>query len=56
MDEGLVRDIGVSNFSRNKVEEILKGARRKPTVLQVGGGEGLGGWGGGGGWRGQGGN
>jgi len=35
VDEGKVRAIGVSNFSRQKLERILKVARIKPVVNQV---------------------
>jgi diketogulonate reductase-like aldo/keto reductase len=38
VDEGLVRGIGVSNFSIKQVEDILKAARHKPVVNQVGAG------------------
>ena len=42
MDEGLVRGLGVSNFSIAQVEELLAEARHKPLVNQVGGGGGRG--------------
>ena len=35
VDQGLVRSIGVSNFSPEKIEAILKSARIKPAVNQV---------------------
>ena len=35
VDDGLVRSIGVSNFSIKKCEEILEYARIKPSVVQV---------------------
>jgi diketogulonate reductase-like aldo/keto reductase len=42
VEEGLVRNIGVSNFSRKKMEALLAdgAARIRPAVLQVGGGGG----------------
>ena len=35
VDEGLVRSIGLSNFSPEKTEKWLKDARIKPAVNQV---------------------
>ena len=35
VDEGLVREIGVSNFSAIKIDSLLQHARRRPTVNQV---------------------
>ena len=35
VDQGLVRSIGVSNFSPEKIKSILKSARIKPAVNQV---------------------
>ena len=35
VDKGLVRDIGVSNFSVKKLKELLETARIKPSVNQV---------------------
>jgi diketogulonate reductase-like aldo/keto reductase len=35
VDEGLVRSIGVSNFSLPQVEMLLEGGRIKPCVNQV---------------------
>ena len=36
MEEGLVRSIGVSNFSPSKTQQVLKVAKIKPDVNQVG--------------------
>jgi diketogulonate reductase-like aldo/keto reductase len=36
IDEGLVKSIGISNFSVKKVEDLLKYARFTPAVNQVG--------------------
>lgn len=33
--QGLVKSIGVSNFSRQKIEEILSSCRIRPAVNQV---------------------
>jgi diketogulonate reductase-like aldo/keto reductase len=50
VDKGLVRAVGVSNFSSVKLGALLEGARVTPAVLQVGVGiwslMGLGGGGG----------
>jgi diketogulonate reductase-like aldo/keto reductase len=35
VDEGLIRSIGVSNFSRPKLEELIRDARVKPAVNQI---------------------
>lgn len=35
VDEGLVRHIGISNFSVKQVEELLEYARIKPVANQV---------------------
>ncbi|XP_077161366.1 1,5-anhydro-D-fructose reductase-like [Paroedura picta] len=35
VDEGLVKSIGVANFSESQLERLLSGARIKPDVLQV---------------------
>lgn len=35
VDRGLVRSIGVSNFSPEKIQEILQNARITPAVNQV---------------------
>lgn len=35
VDRGLVRSIGVSNFSPEKIQEILQNARIPPAVNQV---------------------
>lgn len=35
VDEGLVREIGVSNFSAAKIDALLQHAKRRPTVNQV---------------------
>lgn len=35
VEEGLVRSIGVSNFSIEKTERLIRGAKIKPAVLQV---------------------
>ena len=35
VDRGLVKSIGVSNFSPEKIQEILKNARIHPAVNQV---------------------
>lgn len=35
VDKGLVKSIGVSNFSPEKIEILMKGARIKPAVNQV---------------------
>ncbi|KNC75705.1 hypothetical protein SARC_11773 [Sphaeroforma arctica JP610] len=35
VDKGLVRDIGVSNFSAKKVKQVLQGARIKPAMNQI---------------------
>lgn len=35
VDRGLVRSIGVSNFSPEKIAALLKSARIKPAVNQV---------------------
>ena len=35
VDKGLVRSIGVANFSTRKMEEIFKDVRIAPAVLQV---------------------
>jgi diketogulonate reductase-like aldo/keto reductase len=36
VDAGLVRAVGVSNFSSVKLGALLEGARVTPAVLQVG--------------------
>ena len=35
VDEGLIRSIGVSNFSEAKLEELIRDARIKPAVNQI---------------------
>ena len=35
VDEGLVKSIGISNFSVKKIEDLLQYARIKPAVNQV---------------------
>lgn len=35
VDKGLVKDIGVSNFSKKKLQELVSQARIKPSVNQV---------------------
>ena len=35
MDSGLVRSLGVSNFRRSDVEELLKFCRIKPVINQL---------------------
>ena len=35
VDEGLVKSIGISNFSVKKIQDLLKYARIKPAVNQV---------------------
>ena len=35
VDRGLVRSIGVSNFSPEKIQAILESARIRPAVNQV---------------------
>ena len=35
VDRGLVRSIGLSNFSPEKVQQVLKHARIRPAVNQV---------------------
>ena len=35
MDEGLIRSIGVSNFSEARLEELIRDARKKPAVNQI---------------------
>ena len=35
MDEGLVRNIGVSNFSSRQIQRILQEGRIKPSCCQV---------------------
>ena len=35
MDKGLVKSIGVSNFSPEKIQILMQGARIKPAVNQV---------------------
>lgn len=35
VDQGLVRSIGVSNFSPEKIQTVLDSARIKPAVNQV---------------------
>lgn len=35
MDEGHVRNLGVSNFSLGQIEDLLSWARIKPVVNQV---------------------
>lgn len=35
VEKGLVRSIGLSNFNRKQIDDILSVARIKPTVLQV---------------------
>ena len=35
VDKGLVKSIGVSNFSPEKIQILMKGARIKPAVNQV---------------------
>ena len=36
MEDGLVRSIGISNFSPSKTQQVLKVAKIKPDVNQVG--------------------
>lgn len=35
MDDGLVKHIGISNFSCKKIDDLLSYADIKPAVLQV---------------------
>ena len=35
MDDGLVKSIGISNFSCKKIDELLSYARIKPAAVQV---------------------
>lgn len=35
VDDGLVKQIGISNFSCKKIDDLLSYARIKPAVLQV---------------------
>ncbi len=35
VDDGLVKHIGISNFSCEKIDDLLSYARIKPAVLQV---------------------
>lgn len=35
VDRGLVKAIGISNFSIKKMEGLIKGARIKPAICQV---------------------
>ena len=35
VDKGLVKSIGVSNFSPEKIQILMEGARIKPAVNQV---------------------
>jgi alcohol dehydrogenase (NADP+) len=35
VDKGLVKDIGVSNFSKTKLQELVVKARIKPSVNQI---------------------
>ena len=35
MDDGLVKSIGISNFSCKKIDELLSYARIQPAAVQV---------------------
>ena len=35
VDEGLVKNIGLSNFNSVQIQEIIDNSRIKPSVLQV---------------------
>ena len=35
VDDGLVKAIGLSNFNRHQVEDVIQNSRIKPSMLQV---------------------
>lgn len=35
LEKGKVKNIGVSNFTRSEIEEVLKTAKHKPDVTQI---------------------
>lgn len=35
LEKGKVKNIGISNFTRSEVEELLKTAKHKPDAIQI---------------------